>query len=91
MATEDITMELRQDLATLKADLGTVMNAVKDLSIEQGREVYGRLRETGERARVQAQVAQESMERYIETRPLTSVLVAFGTGFAIGTLLGNRR
>jgi ElaB/YqjD/DUF883 family membrane-anchored ribosome-binding protein len=91
MATEDITAELKQELATLRADLGSLMTAVKDLGVEQGRMAYGRLRETGEQARAQARAAQENIEQYVEAKPLTSVLIAFGTGFVIGSLLGNRR
>ncbi|HYE35338.1 hypothetical protein [Methylocaldum sp.] len=89
--TEDITTDLKQDLATLKADMGNLMAAMKDLGVEQGRVAYTKAREVGERARGQAMAAQESVEQYVEARPLTSVLVAFGTGFAIGTLLGARR
>jgi ElaB/YqjD/DUF883 family membrane-anchored ribosome-binding protein len=91
MATEEITTELKQDLAILRADLSTLMAAVKDLGVEQSRMAYDRLRETGQQARVQIREAQESMEHYVEARPLTSVLVAFGAGFAIGSLMGNRR
>lgn len=89
--TEDITKDLRQDLATLKADMGNLMAAMKDLGVEHGRTAYARAREVGERARGHAQAAQESVEHYVEERPLTSLLVAFGTGFAIGTLLASRR
>jgi ElaB/YqjD/DUF883 family membrane-anchored ribosome-binding protein len=91
MATQDITTELKQDLATLKADLNNLLIAVKDLGLEQGRTAYSQLRETGERARIRAQEAQESIEHYVEARPLTSVLIALGTGFVLGSLLGNRR
>jgi ElaB/YqjD/DUF883 family membrane-anchored ribosome-binding protein len=89
--TEDITEDLRQDLATLKADMGNLMAAMKDLGVEHGRTAYARAREVGERARGHAMAAQESVEHYVEARPLTSLLVAFGTGFAIGTLLASRR
>jgi ElaB/YqjD/DUF883 family membrane-anchored ribosome-binding protein len=91
MASEEITTELQRDMANLKADLGSLMTAVKDLGLEQSRAAYGRLRETGEQARVQVRTAQDNIENYVESRPLTSVLIAFGTGFAIGSLLGNRR
>lgn len=89
--TEDITKDLRQDLATLKADMGNLMAAMKDLGVEHGRTAYTRAREVGERARGHAMAAQESVENYVEARHLTSLLVAFGTGFAIGTLLASRR
>jgi ElaB/YqjD/DUF883 family membrane-anchored ribosome-binding protein len=89
--TDEITKDLKQDLATLKADMGNLMAVMKDLGVEQGRTAYARAREVGERARGHAMAAQESVEQYVEARPLTSLLVAFGTGFAIGTLLGTRR
>lgn len=91
MATEEITTELKQDLATLKSDLGTLMTAVKELGVEQGRLATDRLRETGQQARMQVREAQDSIEHYVEAKPLTSILIAFGTGFAVGSLLGNRR
>lgn len=91
MATEEITTELKQDLAALKSDLGTLMTAVKGLGVEQGRLAADRLRETGQQARVQVRAAQDSIEQYVEAKPLTSILIAFGTGFAVGSLLGSRR
>jgi ElaB/YqjD/DUF883 family membrane-anchored ribosome-binding protein len=93
-AEDDISKDidqLKKDLAGLRADLGTLMAGVKELGLEQGRSAYERVRESGERARSQAQATQENVEHYIEERPLTSVLVAFGTGFVIGMLLGHRR
>lgn len=93
--------QLRRDIANIKDDLGTLMTAIKDMSAEQGQALFGRAREAGdvmrERAREageavrgQAVQTQEQMGQYIEARPLTSVMVAFGTGFALGTLVGNR-
>ena len=41
--------------------------------------------------RDQTKIAGESVEKYIEERPLTSALVAFGSGFVIGMLLSNKR
>jgi ElaB/YqjD/DUF883 family membrane-anchored ribosome-binding protein len=93
--------QLRQDIASIKGDLGALMTALKDLGAEQGQAMYGRVREAGdvvrERAREAGEVvrgqavqAQEQVGQYIENRPLTSVMIAFGTGFALGTLVGNR-
>lgn len=84
MATEHITRELQQDLAILRADLGTLMTQVKALGVAQSREMYDKTRQ-------QVRAAQDSLEHHIELRPLSSVLFAFGTGFAIGRLIGNRR
>jgi ElaB/YqjD/DUF883 family membrane-anchored ribosome-binding protein len=91
MTTEEAATDLKEDLAILRADLNTLMAAVKNLGVEQSRMAYDRLRETGEQARIQVREAQETVEHYIEARPLASVLVAFGAGFAIGSLIGNRR
>lgn len=81
---------LKKDLADLRTDFGSLMAAVKELGAEQGRSVYERTREIGERARGQAQATQEDVKQYIEGRPLPSVLVAFGIGFVMGILLGHR-
>lgn len=82
--------QLRRDIASIKGDLGALMTALKDMGAEQGQALYGRAREAGEVVRGQAVQAQEQMGQYIEARPLTSVMIAFGTGFALGTLVGVR-
>jgi ElaB/YqjD/DUF883 family membrane-anchored ribosome-binding protein len=82
--------QLRQDIASIKGDLGNLMSALKDMGVEQGRNIYTRAQEAGDVMRGQAVQAQEQMGHYIETRPITSVLIAFGTGFALGTLVGAR-
>lgn len=93
MAMDDIGSEvgqLRRDITSIKNDLGSLMVALKDLGVEQGKMAYARAQETGEVVRGQAVQAQEQVGQYIEARPITSVLVAFGTGFALGTLVGGR-
>jgi ElaB/YqjD/DUF883 family membrane-anchored ribosome-binding protein len=82
--------QLRQDIASIKGDLGNLMSALKDMGVEQGRNIYTRAQEAGDVVRGQAVQAQEQMGHYIEARPITSVLIAFGTGFALGTLVGTR-
>lgn len=83
-ATEQMTTELQQEVSALKADLGHLMTAVKDLGAEQGRAVYGQ-------ARHRVRAVHENLEHYIEARPISSVFFALGAGFALGSLLGNRR
>lgn len=93
MAGIDEAMDVGQisrDLASLKADIGSLMGAIKDMGAEQGRELYSRARDAGEVVRGQAVQTQETVGHYIEERPLTSVLFAFGTGFALGTIVGGR-
>lgn len=82
--------QLRDDIASIKGDLGSLMSVIKDMGVEQGRHIYSRAQQAGDVVRGQAVQAQEQMEHYIEARPLSSVLVAFGTGFALGTLMGSR-
>ncbi len=92
-ATEQINQEidqLRKDMAGLRADLGSMVAAIKDLGAESSKAAFERVRETGDKARGQANAAQENLEQCIEERPITSVLVALGTGFVIGMLLGHR-
>lgn len=83
--------QLKKDLASLRADIGSLMTAVKERGVEQGQSAFEWVRGTGERARDQAKATEERVEQYIEGRPLTSTLVAFGSGFVIGMLLGHRR
>lgn len=82
--------QLRQDITSIKNDLGSLMTTIKDLGVEQGRNLYSQAQEAGGAVRGQALQAQEQVGHYIEGRPISSVLVAFGTGFALGTLVGNR-
>ncbi|BBL77408.1 hypothetical protein MishRS11D_45060 (plasmid) [Methylomagnum ishizawai] len=82
--------QLRQDIASIKGDLGTLMTTLKDLGVEQGKQLYSRAQDAGDAVRGQAVQTQEQVGHYIESRPISSVLMAFGTGFAIGTLVGSR-
>ncbi|SMF97804.1 Membrane-anchored ribosome-binding protein, inhibits growth in stationary phase, ElaB/YqjD/DUF883 family [Methylomagnum ishizawai] len=82
--------QLRQDIASIKGDLGTLINTLKDLGVEQGKQLYARAQDAGEAVRGQAVQTQEQVGHYIESRPISSVLMAFGTGFALGTLVGGR-
>ena len=77
----------QDELATLKEDMRRLKEDMKLMATN-----------TGDRARLQAREfkdnVQESMEaslrdaeHYIETRPLTSVLVALGVGIVLGKIL----
>lgn len=82
---------LRKDVISLRSDMAALLEAAKEAGIARGHKAYERLSETGDRARRRAHDAQEHVEDYIEEKPLTSVLVAFGTGFVIGMLLDRRQ
>ncbi|MBY0498331.1 Membrane-anchored ribosome-binding protein, inhibits growth in stationary phase, ElaB/YqjD/DUF883 family [Nitrosomonas ureae] len=83
--------QLKKDFASLRNDIGSVLASVKDLAEKQGQNVADLAQDAEKTVKNQAKEAGENMEKYIEERPLTSALVAFGSGFIIGMLLSNRR
>ena len=83
--------QLKKDLTGLRADIVSLVTSVKDLAGKQGGKVVGLAQDTEKRVLDQTKAAGESVEKYIEERPLTSALVAFGSGFVIGMLLSNKR
>lgn len=82
-ATEPTTTELQLEVTALKTDLGKLLDTVKDLTVHQTHTVY-------DQARGRVLAANDSLERYIEARPISSVFFALGAGFALGSVLGNR-
>lgn len=98
MENEEITKELNQlksDIADLRGDMASLVKALKDAGIDQGREAFNRTseraRQASESVREQADEAYSAIGRAVEEHPLTSVLAAFGTGFVVGMLLDRRR
>ncbi|MCR9177172.1 MAG: hypothetical protein NXI19_14355 [Alphaproteobacteria bacterium] len=82
-------------LAQLRDDLKILTNSVtqlaSDRAAETGEEIRGRVREGAdrvrdgaERARAQGQQAAERTVATVEENPVTSMLVAFGVGLAVG-------
>jgi ElaB/YqjD/DUF883 family membrane-anchored ribosome-binding protein len=97
MATDEINKELNQlksDIADLREDMASLVKALKDAGIDQGRQAYDRAyeraRRAGESVRERADEAYGAFGKEVEERPLTSVLAAFGTGFVVGMLLDRR-
>ncbi|ALQ50907.1 DUF883 family protein [Nitrosomonas ureae] len=83
--------QIKKDFASLRNDIGSILTSVKDLAEKQGQNVSDLAHDAEKTVKNQAKEAGENMEKYIEERPLTSALVAFGSGFIIGMLLSNRR
>lgn len=83
--------QLKKDFATLRGDIGAIMTSMKDLSEKQGQNIADIAHDAEKAVKNQAKKTGENVEKYIEDRPLTSALVAFGGGFVIGMLLSNRR
>lgn len=97
MATENISSELNKlkaDISELRGDLASLVKTLKDAGINEGQQAYDRAyeraRQAGESVRARAEDAYENFGREVESRPLTSVLTAFGVGFAVGILLDHR-
>lgn len=96
MATidDDLSKEvqtLKQDLASLRGDIGSLAEAVKSAGEQKGEAVYQRAREKSEELRAQGQSTIEQVGHKVDERPMTSVLTAFGTGLLVGLLLNQRR
>ncbi len=94
METGEVNREidqLKQDIAVLRSDMSTLINTLKETGVNRGRDAFDsanrRIRETSTRLRDQAVETQQTVERSIGERPLSSVLTAFGTGFVIGMLM----
>ncbi len=97
MATNEVNQELEQlksDVATLREDMATLIDTLKQAGTEEGREVYDRVqtraRQAGANVRRSTSEAYGVVGREVEERPLTSILAAFGTGFVVGMLLDRR-
>lgn len=88
-ANDDLT-SLRKDVEQLRGDVASLLDSLKGIGIERGREAVSRAKRTGETVRAEAEELQRRAEREIGERPITSVLSAFGLGFLIGMLLDRR-
>jgi len=98
MANEEISNELKKlksDIADLRSDVTSLVKTLKSAGIEKGQqayeEVYERARQAGESARDRAEDVYDAFGKEVESRPLASVLTAFGVGFVVGMLLDHRR
>lgn len=81
---------LKKDIEQLRTDLAHTVETLKTIGAEKGQAGVERMRAAGRDAAAQAKAFQETTEKYIEARPLSSVLAAFGTGFVVGMLLDRR-
>src|SRR5262245_48599283 len=91
MAHEDT---LRQDVEALKADLMAIRTDLKGLGRDLASAAKAsadaakdRVRSAVEAAASKGEEAAKKIHHAIEEKPLTSVLVAFGTGLLLGAIL----
>lgn len=78
---------LRGEIDEMRKDLKTLTRTVRDRGAEKGREALERVEYLGKSARHHAARAEARFEDTIESRPLVSVLAAFGLGFLLAKLL----
>jgi ElaB/YqjD/DUF883 family membrane-anchored ribosome-binding protein len=92
--TDDYSKEidqLKKEFTTLRTDLGSLATSLKNLVGKQSEKVVDLAEDAKEIVLNQTKATGESVEQYVKERPLTSALVAFGSGFVVGVLLSNKR
>jgi len=88
-AGEDIEA-LKQDFAALRKDVAALMSSLGDAASAQKQRAYAAAGEKAEQIKERGAKVVRSVEGEIESRPLTSVGIAFGVGFLLGKLLDRR-
>lgn len=82
---------LRLEMSQLRSDLSAMGRTLKDLASDIGSTAYGRVKESADKAKDQAQRAADTVTQQIGERPLTSVLVSFVVGLLLGVLFSRPR
>lgn len=85
---------LQKDMEALREDLTALTKLYKEKAKGEAEGIAARLKEGAEKATADANArVREGLSvasEQIEARPLTSMLVAFGIGLALGKLLDRR-
>lgn len=100
-AVKNDTDALRDDLNALRSDIASLAATVKELMVSKARdagaaagenldELRDRVEQLAEQAKERGRAASEKLQRQVEERPLTSLLVAFAAGLVISRLLDRR-
>lgn len=77
---------LRADVDTLKADLLRIKDDLALIADSVRTRVRSQAQSTRANATTRYQDSMDSIEQYIEEKPLTTVLVAFGVGLLLGKI-----
>ena len=81
--------DLQADFEQLREDMAHLMKTVSRMADNGQREGFAKIKEARNAATDRAREGIESAENTIVQNPLTSVLVAFGTGLLIGKLFNR--
>jgi ElaB/YqjD/DUF883 family membrane-anchored ribosome-binding protein len=90
VANEELA-KLRKDIETLQSDVGSLLEALKSRSVEEGRDAMERAKKAGQALKSEAADLKERAEGHASEHPITTLLTSFGLGFVIGTLFDRRR
>jgi ElaB/YqjD/DUF883 family membrane-anchored ribosome-binding protein len=88
--SEDV-QALKEDLAQLRADLGSLTGKAAHQAKVMGRERLEQMRHALAAAKAKGGAAVEGTQHQIEEHPWAAVAIAFGVGLVVGKLLLHRR
>lgn len=81
----------RDDLQAIKNDMRRLQEDLRTLTNSLGQRARTEARELRDTVREDVEEQLHGVERYVETRPITSILGAFGVGLLVGTLFTLNR
>jgi len=98
MESREIDKELdkvKSDLAGLREDMASLLDALKKSGVDQGKEFYDRaserVRNAGETLRNRADEAYGTIGKEVCDYPLMSLLAAFASGLVVGMVMDRHR
>lgn len=84
------TTTAHDELATLKEDMRRLKEDMKLMASNTGDRARLQARELRDNVQESVESSLRDAEHYVETRPLTSVLVALGVGIVLGKILSMK-
>ncbi|MGH6946969.1 MAG: DUF883 family protein [Kiloniellales bacterium] len=88
--TDKVTEDLKAEVRELRADMGKIAESLKRLGNGQVENAAERVREFTHQGQEQLKRAGSAVAEQVETRPGTSLAVAFVGGLMVGVLLSRR-
>lgn len=82
--------QLEMDVDSLKSDLNKIKDDLRRLTENAMDRAQNRARSVKATAEGKYEEGRESIEEYIERRPMTSILVAFGVGVLVSKIFDSK-